>query len=73
MHKDKQDACCTPRFKLQQMQEVEVSVLALLPVAPGPSKAQRGRPPPPPLRYWLHQMLAHLETGLKIDSIMSQC
>lgn len=48
------------------MREVQDSVLALLPVAPGPSKAQRGRPCHPyPLQYELHQMLATLRNRAK--------
>lgn len=55
-----------PNFKWWQVQEIEVSVLALLPEAPVPSKAQKGRPcHPHPLRYWLHQMLATLRNRAK--------
>lgn len=48
MHKYKKDAYCVPSFKLWQVREVEVSVLALLPQAPVPHKVQRGLLPPPP-------------------------
>lgn len=65
MHRYRWGAHCVPSFKLWQVQEVQVSVLALLPGAPVPHRAQRGRRHPHPLRYWLHQMLATLRNRAK--------
>lgn len=48
MHRCKWGAHCAPSFKLWQVQKVRVSVLALLPGAPVPHRAQRGLLPPPP-------------------------
>lgn len=74
-HKHEQDAYCVPSFKLRQVQEAGDSVLVLLPEAPGPSSAQKGRPcHSHPLRYWLHQMLATLrnkaENSLYNESVL---
>lgn len=55
-----------PSFKLWQVQEVEDSVLTLLPEAPVPRNVQRSNPcHPHPIHCWLHQMLATLRNRAK--------
>ena len=70
--KHEQDAYCVPSFK--QRAGAESSVLAVWPEAQVPSHAQRGRPATPtPFSTGCTRCWQHLETGLKIVSLMSQC
>lgn len=73
MHRCKWGAHCAPSFKLWQVQKVQVSVLALLPGLRSPTEPKGVSCHPTPFSTGCTRCWQHLETGLKIDSLMSQC